>query len=140
MQPGKTKACVIAKVKMVREIITVIPPEIITYYDKLLLFLPFPPIGDSLVKFKGMFEYILEVAEKLKKFPVEYMRFKKLTLEYFDLYERIKTKEENQGATSRNRTKEPFYFVRIASRRHERILTRLRFRAKTTYCVRKSQT
>jgi hypothetical protein len=109
----------------------VLPPQIQTYFDKTLLSIPMK-FGDDLERIHNIFCYIKQVAEKYRNYPKEYARWKLLEKEYMDLYERTKTKEKNQEAKAKNRTKGPFYFIRMSNKRFDRLFSRLRFARKKT--------
>jgi hypothetical protein len=104
------------------------PPKIKHYFDRLLLATPFK-LGDDLESLHKLYSYIKQVAEKFRKYPAEYTKWQEVEKKYLELYRRAEAKEKIQGPKAKNRTKEPFYFVRLSSRRNERLLNGLRRKA-----------
>ena len=104
-------------------------PEIKTYFDKDLLSIKFT-LGDCLEKLDEIYKNIKAEAEKFRKHPSEYIRWKKLEKQYLELYERTKAKKEKQEGKAKNRTQRPFYYITMPNRRGERLLFGLRFARK----------
>jgi len=103
------------------------PPEMKSYFDRMLLFHDAFKFGDETGKIHKMFAYIKSESEKFRKFPEIYARWQNLEKQYLDLYERTKIKEKKQSPKAKNKTKRPFYHITMPDQSSRDLFLRLRF-------------
>lgn len=111
----------------INSIIKILPPVIKKYYDNLLLSGEFK-LCDNLEILHKIYIRIKKESEKFRNYPNEWNRWEKLEKLYLDLYERAKNKKEKCNKKTKNRTEEPFYYIRMPDKRSECLFIRLKFR------------
>ena len=91
--------------------------------------LTFPALlGDNCERLWKIYLYIMKKLHKKCYHDVNtIIRCNKLESEFLELYERAKAKEKVVKEEKRNKTQEPFYYIRCASRRNQRVFERLKF-------------
>ncbi len=104
-----------------------LPPLIMQSFNSTLLSTPFP--GDNLQRLWRIYLYInKKLMQKSHHDPIWKKKCEQLEKEFLELYERTKTKEENIETKTKNKTKEPFYFIEIPNRSHQNIFEGLRYK------------
>ena len=106
---------------------TNIPPSISQYFDSALLSHPIT-IGDNLSNLHKIFVEIQQLAIRYMKYPERWKEWKKVEKKFMVLYGRTKKKEEDAKTKTRNKTQEPFYFIRLPDRSLASLWSRLRRR------------
>lgn len=111
--------------------ITVMPKPIHAYFDKNLLSMRVN-LGDTLENLHKIYLGIKIDSEKFRKYPQHYATWLALEKEYLELYVRTKAKEKIKGKQAQNKTKEPFYFIKMSNKSDENFFRRLRFKTTKT--------
>lgn len=101
------------------------PPSIDQQFDKALLQTDFK-LGDNAKGFLKVYDDICRLCESKNMSMQKKSTFKRLKKEFLQLYEKA-TEKENSKEQTPNKTKGPFYFVRITERRHERVYRGFRY-------------
>lgn len=99
-------------------------PEIISYFDSALLSKPMPKFCDDSETILKIYEWLQrKYLPKCKNMPERLEKFYKLEREFLELYERAKKKEEDLKAKTGDTSKEPFSYIYLSDRRHQRVFS-----------------
>lgn len=99
-----------------------IPPQIVQYYNRLLLTEPTCKFCDDSETLNKIFDYIIKNLSH--KFTSKHL---KLIEEFKELYERAKIKENELEEKTGKANKGPFYYFKGSHRNYKTVLARLKY-------------
>jgi len=104
-----------------------LPPQIIQYYNRILLNQKTLKFWDDCSTLWGIYEYlILKIKPKCVKNSVWLAKVEKLEQKFLELYGRTKAKEDEFEKKTGQSVGTPFSYFREANRRHPHLFGRLR--------------
>ena len=112
--------------------ISIIPPEIIQYFNKKLLIVP---IIDDCKVLWACYLYITDVLyRKWHNYPNKLAKCKKLEMQFLELYERAKKKEE-ETKRFEFRPMRLLYHIGMSHKRNQAIYSRLRYKRTKSFSM-----
>lgn len=106
-----------------------IPYDIICYYDKLLLNRGPPKLCEDLENLYKIYNYIeRKLSKKALYNSKRAEKYNKLKQELLEIYERIKTKEEEFKAKTGDSFQRPFDYFKGPKRNGKRVFKKIRFK------------
>ncbi len=112
------------------ETISIIPPKILEYFDRLLLSRPTAKFCEDSDTLYRIYQYIkLKLQKKTYHCPIQDKKFIEMEMEFLNLYGRAKTKEDEYKEKTGESLRQPFDYFRSTPRRHKGVFDGIKYRA-----------
>jgi hypothetical protein len=112
---------------------TVIPADILQYFNPLLLSAPAPNLKESSRTLWDIYLYAKHLMKKAHKYPQWGRKLKKLEKTFLEIYERALVKEKELKESNEHPTQQPFYYIRAPDKKGRNVFRGLGIDQKALY-------